>query len=85
MTTPFVYVDPDGDHLRIAPASGASIKLSAHDTSDDERTEILVRTADLDRVVAEMYKAAGVPAPVVLSSDEVADDWVRVTPTGGAA
>lgn len=81
----YSYTDPDGDRLEILPAAGAAIKLAAHDTSDDARTNIVVLVADLDEFVTEMYKAAGLPVPLKLMRDEVDDGWRHVTGTRGAA
>jgi hypothetical protein len=85
VTGPYSYTDPDGDRLEILPTAGGAIKLAAHDTSDDTRTNIVVLVADLDEFVTEMYRAAGLPAPLFLVRDEADDGWHRVTGTRGAA
>jgi hypothetical protein len=85
MTEPYSYRDPDGDVIEVLPTAGAGIKLSAHDTSDDNRTDIVVLVRDLDGFVAEMYKAAGLPVPLRMVRDEVDDGWHRVPGTRGAA
>ena len=61
MNEPFTYTDRDGDELKISRSDAWPDQIFIRPASDGA----YVAAADLPKIVAEMYKAAGVPAPVV--------------------
>lgn len=84
MTSPYSYTDPAGNVLQVVPGVAAA-HLVAADPFDGHRTPIEVTVENLPDLVAAMYRAAGRSVPVLINPDEVADDWVRLSRTGGAA
>lgn len=84
MTAPYSYTGEDGDRLEVFPSPDGP-RLAVSDGYDGHTTYITVDLGDLPGLVAALYRAAGRRAPVLINPDEVADDWVRVTGTAGAA
>jgi hypothetical protein len=84
--SPYIYTDPSGDYLLATPAAdGDGVEVMVTEAKTRTRTMVTIPTARLSDVVAGLYRQAGRPVPVLINPDEVADDWVKVTRTGGAA
>jgi hypothetical protein len=82
------YTDYDGDRLRVGPRLPGSLLLGVANRDDD--VAVVVKAADLSEIVAHMYEAAGLPAPIILDRPAPRDvlvpdphggDDVAVTPS----
>jgi hypothetical protein len=65
-TWPYVYTDTSGDEMRIAPVGGTSALAQVSCAVPVE-----IPPANLPAVVAALYEAAGLPAPVILDRAEI--------------
>lgn len=84
--SPYVFTDPSGDYLLITPAAeGDGVDVMVTEARTRCRAAVTVPSGRLAEFVTGLYQQAGRPVPVLINPDEVADDWVRVTGTGGAA
>lgn len=83
---PYVFTDRDGNYLKVAPSrDGNGVDLTATEAGTRRRATVTVPACRLGDLVAAMYRQAGRTVPVMINPDEVAEDWVHVAPTGGAA
>lgn len=80
----FTYTSPDGDRIEVLSSDG-ELKLASSDALDGHNTYITVDPGVLPDLVAALYRAAGQTVPVMLNPAEVAEEWVHVTGTRGAA
>lgn len=73
MSEPYTYFDRVGDRLTIEPCAehGETAYLYTVNGVD-------VPAADLPKIVAEMYKAAGVPAPIVHEHTDDEDQTLSI-------
>lgn len=85
MTVPYSYADPDGDSLQIYPAQAGGARVVSYNAYDGNSIAVRVLPDALPEMVAALFRAAGRTPPVLINPGEVADDWVRVTGTGGTA
>ena len=86
MTASYSFTDLDGVRFEVSPSrNGNAVTLAATAVDTNTRVAVTVPAWQLRGLVAAMYRTAGEPVPVLLNPDEVADEWVRVTRTGGAA
>jgi hypothetical protein len=60
----WTYTDGDGDKLMIGAGTRSSLLLRVTSGGDD--VAVAVGAADIPEFAAELYKAAGLPAPVIL-------------------
>jgi len=84
MTAVYSFTDRDGDSIEVH-SSPDGPRIVAYDACDGHSTNVTVDPAELPEFVAAVYRAAGQDAPVMINPAEVAEDWVHVTGTRGAA
>lgn len=80
----YSYTDSKGDRLEVHPSPDGP-RLVAYDTCDGHSTTITIDPAELPEFVAAVYRASSQDAPVMLNPARVAEEWVHVTGTRGAA
>ncbi|HLU95786.1 MAG TPA: hypothetical protein VKZ89_03005 [Thermobifida alba] len=82
---PYTFSDRAGDYLMIVPAkNGGGIELIVTEAKTRRRAAVTIPASRLPDVVDGMYRKAGLRAPLLIDPDEVASDWIRITPAGGA-
>jgi hypothetical protein len=82
----YSFTDQDGNRLEVTPArDGHAVNLTTVPAGTHRRSTVTIPAWRLGDVVAAMYRGAGETVPVMINPDEVAEDWVHVTGTRGAA
>lgn len=84
MTASYVVTGRDGGYLTVSP-SPDGVDLTVTEPGTHARATVTVPGWKLPDLVAAVYRRAGLPVPVLLDPDEVADDWVKLDRNGGAA
>ena len=84
MTAPYVVTDRDGNYVTVNPAAHG-VDVTVTDAATRCRATATIPVGRLADLVAALYRHAGQTVPVLINPNEVAEDWVRVTRTGGAA
>ena len=86
MSDRYSYTDPDGDRLEVSPSrDGHAVNITTIPAGSRRRTTVTVPAWKLGDLVAALYRDAGETVPVMINPAEVAEDWVHVTGTRGAA
>lgn len=80
----YVATGKDGGYLTVA-AAGDAVDLTVTEPGTYARATVKFPAWKLADLVAAMYRRAGLPVPVLVDPDEVADGWVKLDRTGGAS